>query len=544
MSSINTVKIMDKRQLRMAKVQLSIEPLQPQKQEMIRQYEQGAVQQVTPQVAYHRAQLSSNELRPTDLIALQRAVGNSRVQRILARRIDGANDQQVSELAEENPGIKMQTKLAVGAFNVIQQQVPEREEEKIQAKPPVASITPLVQFTASTAEDGEMQTTHTSTLDDFAARRDGRPLPSLVRAFMEPRFGADFSQKSIPWMQQTRGSDMNNQRISRMRNLGSMSWKDTFANTNGATQIRARTVAEWVHFLQNDADTNAGSVEINAFMATALERDRALSGVFMVNKFNISSLPTEQEKVDLMIAFLTVGSGIDLANRWYEGNDQARSHMATLMSEYNAKFAGKAIMQMSRGGGNRNREFTNADVGKVSAYASEAHSMQGQGIFPPNPVKPLIAAALGNAFGAAVQVLQAGNATMQEQFKQNAFTLLRNSAMTIRGALDSIEAEVARDATLETTAFSGTVSAMAAATGFGSVALQIVAWGLGGVASAYFPVLVTGNGRDGVRDLKDKFHEKINAADSVKRADGTEQRNLVTSDKQLIMTIFDTVLNY
>lgn len=52
--------------------------------EATRQSEQGPVQQVAPQAAYRRAQVNRSGLRPGDLLALQRTVGNQQVQHILA----------------------------------------------------------------------------------------------------------------------------------------------------------------------------------------------------------------------------------------------------------------------------------------------------------------------------------------------------------------------------------------------------------------------------------------------------------------------------
>jgi hypothetical protein len=97
-----------------------------------------------------------------------------------------------------------------------QRQTPEQEEEeKVQAKPLAAAITPLVQRAAeedeeeasteqSAQEEDEIRTRRGSAADGFeasdefesclaAARGGGRPLPAVQRAFMEPRFGADFS---------------------------------------------------------------------------------------------------------------------------------------------------------------------------------------------------------------------------------------------------------------------------------------------------------------------------------------------------------------
>jgi hypothetical protein len=62
--------------------------------EPARQLEQGLVQAVAPQVVYRRAQASDNGLRPADLLALQRTVGNRQVQRMVAQRSDNPNDKR------------------------------------------------------------------------------------------------------------------------------------------------------------------------------------------------------------------------------------------------------------------------------------------------------------------------------------------------------------------------------------------------------------------------------------------------------------------
>lgn len=60
------------------------EPARQLEQEPARQPERGPVQQVAPQVAYRRAQMNRNRLRPEDLLALQRTVGNREVRRTVA----------------------------------------------------------------------------------------------------------------------------------------------------------------------------------------------------------------------------------------------------------------------------------------------------------------------------------------------------------------------------------------------------------------------------------------------------------------------------
>ena len=72
--------------IRANEVQKTIEPVRQPGRELIRQQEQGPAQAVAPQAAYRRAQLNRNGLRPADLLALQRAVGNRTVQRMVAQR--------------------------------------------------------------------------------------------------------------------------------------------------------------------------------------------------------------------------------------------------------------------------------------------------------------------------------------------------------------------------------------------------------------------------------------------------------------------------
>ncbi|MFW9261092.1 eCIS core domain-containing protein [Nostoc sp. CALU 546] len=84
-------------------------------------------------------------------------------------------------------------------------------QEEVQTKPLAAAITPLVQREAMPEEEEELQTKRSLQLatngsfqtgDNFETRLNssesgGSPLPHTVRSFMEPRFGADFSQVRV-----------------------------------------------------------------------------------------------------------------------------------------------------------------------------------------------------------------------------------------------------------------------------------------------------------------------------------------------------------
>ena len=119
-------------------VQKTIEPVRQPGRELIRQQEQGPVQAVAPQVAYRRVQLNRDGLRPADLLALQRAVGNRTVQRMLAK----ANDEQQDETAEEDSERTVQTKLTVGAPKDVYEQEADRVAGQVMTMPDAATQRP------------------------------------------------------------------------------------------------------------------------------------------------------------------------------------------------------------------------------------------------------------------------------------------------------------------------------------------------------------------------------------------------------------------
>jgi hypothetical protein len=92
----------------------------------------------------------------------------------------------------------------------------EEEKEPVQTKPLAASITPLVQRETApaeleeekepvqmkrslqrAAEDGSFQASSDIESQLNSSKGGGSPLPNEVRTFMEPRFGADFSQVRV-----------------------------------------------------------------------------------------------------------------------------------------------------------------------------------------------------------------------------------------------------------------------------------------------------------------------------------------------------------
>lgn len=179
---------------------------------------------LNPTIALKRAASAPPAaLRPADILALQRTVGNRAVHRLLTGQ---AVRPQASESQSRQP---IQAKLTVGAAgdkyeqeadrvasqimsmdaqpaNQSIQRKSEKEEDELQRKPSIVPITPLVQREV-TPEDEEQHASHVqrqatsepaiaapSIENDISrARGSGHALPHGVRARMESAFRADFS---------------------------------------------------------------------------------------------------------------------------------------------------------------------------------------------------------------------------------------------------------------------------------------------------------------------------------------------------------------
>jgi hypothetical protein len=124
--------------IRANEVQKTTEPMRQPGRELIRRQEQGPAQAVAPQVACRRVQLNRDGLRPADLLALQRAVGNRTVQRMVAK----ASDEQQDETAEEDSEGTVQTKLTVGAPKDVYEQGAGRVTGQVMTIPDTATQQP------------------------------------------------------------------------------------------------------------------------------------------------------------------------------------------------------------------------------------------------------------------------------------------------------------------------------------------------------------------------------------------------------------------
>ncbi|UCC86430.1 MAG: DUF4157 domain-containing protein [Anaerolineales bacterium] len=166
-----------------------------------------------------RAALDPGWARPPDILALQRAYGNRAVTGLIQAKltvgpVGDRYEQEADRVAQQVMG--MPTPVAVGqAGKGSQLAQRQAEEEEVQMKPArlgkgglplVASITPLVQRQQEEEEvqmkrrqgaDGSFQASPGLQTRLAAHQGGGQPLPAHVRAFMEPRFGADFSNVRV-----------------------------------------------------------------------------------------------------------------------------------------------------------------------------------------------------------------------------------------------------------------------------------------------------------------------------------------------------------
>jgi hypothetical protein len=166
-----------------------------------------------------RAVANPASASPADILALQRAYGNRAVTGLIQAKlkvgpVGDKYEQEADRVARQVMG--MSTPVAVGqagkGSQLAQRQV---EEEEVQMKPArlgngglplAASITPLVQRQQEEEEvqmkprqgaDGSFQASPGLQTRLAAHRGGGQPLPAHVRAFMEPRFGADFGNVRV-----------------------------------------------------------------------------------------------------------------------------------------------------------------------------------------------------------------------------------------------------------------------------------------------------------------------------------------------------------
>ncbi len=165
----------------------------------------------SPRGTLQRAVANPEVARPAEVQALQRSYGNQAVQRLLARHniqarltvgpVGDHYEREADNVADQV--MKMPAPQATPRPASVQRSIGE-DAQAVQTKPLTATITPLVQRAAPEEEEEGVQAKPQEPGAGFEAGRavegqlrtlkgGGSPLSTDVRAYMEPRFGADFS---------------------------------------------------------------------------------------------------------------------------------------------------------------------------------------------------------------------------------------------------------------------------------------------------------------------------------------------------------------
>jgi len=296
--------------------------------------------------------------------------------------------------------------------------------------------------------------------------------------------------------------------------LGHFRYRSGTETLSGTVQVNSRTVEEWKRFLQTEADEARGNIELNAFMAVALGHDIALGGAFMSQDFT-GDRPAEEDAINLMEAFLTTGSNIDLPDYSIEGFSRAQYRTAILMSEFNARFAGKTIEKMTTQSG----EFSTDEFNAIRAYAGEAESQSEQTphFIRQNPVHTLVASALGTAIGATVSLntysQEPGARSPDNERIHRAYNLITNSGKIIKATIEQAQEDEATTKTVLMTVFKTAVGgvglALSAATG-GAAAVAAGALSIfTPVAETFLDAALSGNGSSDVRRMLDDYNDQV-----------------------------------
>lgn len=131
------------------------------------------------------AKALSNNASVHPLLQLQQTMGNQGVQRLIQAKLQFGQPGDVFE--QEAEGVAEQVMRMPEP--AVQRQEEELDEEEIIQMKPVETIQPLMNGESRVGGDVEQGLA--------ASKGGGSPLPGTIRAFMEPRFGADFGKVRV-----------------------------------------------------------------------------------------------------------------------------------------------------------------------------------------------------------------------------------------------------------------------------------------------------------------------------------------------------------
>ena len=138
-----------------------------------------------------RAIANPGRAAPADILALQRAAGNRAVTRLIQTKlmvgpVGDMYEREADRVADQVMTMQLPSPGRRGAGGEVQRQA--EEEEEVQTKSAISYQPSAISHPAGGFEAGPELESRLA-----AHKGTGSPLPDEVRAYMEPRFGADFS---------------------------------------------------------------------------------------------------------------------------------------------------------------------------------------------------------------------------------------------------------------------------------------------------------------------------------------------------------------
>jgi len=310
-----------------------------------------------------------------------------------------------------------------------------------------------------------------------------------------------------------------------LRQLATAIWGGTRISNPSQRGVYARDTGPWRTFLDSEADETYGEIELATFLALATDASIAgvdpsygqpsmsdpnspsttvfprTIGVVGPSGSGRPSPATDDDAVALMVALMTTEN--DSRNR--ELNLEADSYpflTSNLLSNFNRKYAGMALEEISESGDQRNMLFEG-----VTEYASDCddiHTGRSQ-----DANKRLIASSFGSAVRGVRMVLAVGDDRTQDDKKTLGYNLIRNSATAIRAVIEEDDEETS----IAVSALMGVFQAVAgAALGFTGVGTLVAAAAVGAmspVAQRFFESVVAGEGADARDALIQDFSNTV-----------------------------------
>lgn len=292
--------------------------------------------------------------------------------------------------------------------------------------------------------------------------------------------------------------------------------------------IHAYGFKGWKSLIDHTADDDSTGIELNVFMALALDldpTDHALKSVkagthgnprgpsmpfdeIIRTNYKKIRKPSKKEAVALMLAMLNNKDGIhnmDLADKSNEGFVSVRAKVGALLSEFSARYMTDALSALSRKGDQLNRQ-------SLGGFAQNVSDVGKNGTRKRSPVHTILAAALGTATGEALAYLKRNpkkaNSFKARQSDDRRLLSINNAAYIIREFIDNMRNEEQVKVDQLMTAFNIAAAAISI-----SGAGKFISSGLSAIKPVINRILtnsLTGNAKRTKQEIVGSYMEVIN----------------------------------